>query len=142
MNAAPVGLVLHVLALADDGIVGVSAERTAGRIIATLLQLALHVIGGTELQAAHRLQMNQALLTLVGAGVFPLGDIDHGEGAERVDGYAGVLSFDELVADLVEHSRQHRLDGGLADAGPLDDTCGKTGKKLFWTHETFDYNLC
>lgn len=120
-----VALVVHVLALADDGILGMAGEGAARGVEPPLLQLALHVLRRTELQALLRRVVAYLIHILVGVATLTLRDIDNGEGAERVDGHARLTGLTQLITYLVEHGGQHGLDRGLADAAAPDDGGGE-----------------
>jgi len=129
------GLVAHVLALADGAVVGVTDEGLARGVEVTALYLALHVLGGGELQALDGGEDVDFVGALVGVAALALGDVDDGEGAEALDGDAGVLLFAQEVAHLVEDGWDDGKAGGLADAAAADDAGGELGEECLGLHD-------
>ena len=127
-------LVAHTLAAAQDGVLGMTGERTAGGVELSLLQLALHVLGGPELQATLRGIGTHLVLVLVGVAALALRDVFNVKGAEGVDGHTGALGLAELETNLVENGRQHLFYGGHANAAAPDDGGGELFEVLLGKH--------
>lgn len=129
------GLVLHLLALADGGVVAVVNERAARWIELTGLDFTGKVARGVELELLPGRELYQTVLTLIGVVILTRRDVDNTKGAERLDRNAWISALDQTAANLVEHMRQHGLDRGLADAAALDDIGGESGEELLGLHE-------
>lgn len=108
-------------------------EAAARGIEGASIDFASEVARRCELQALAGRHGAELVASAVGVVVLAFGDVDDGEGAERLDGHAEA-ALGELVADLVEHGRQHLLYGGAADAAALDDCADEMGFVFVRTH--------